>query len=276
MWRQYYSEEMVVQIIDPTPEQRQSGQEQIVMNQMVPKRDQYGFEIPGEVDILNDIDAVLYDISVVASSRSYSQRMKTQSQLAEVAQSPALANDPGLAAIVLELQIDLSDIDPKYKDMISARREQMSKNEQAQQQVAQAESQAVQGKAQSAQQSAQAQVTVANATAQSMQGTLALKQQELQMKAGESAGKNQMEQARMGMDMQTAQQNQATQQQQNAFDMQIKQMELQAQQRQQASDAQMAQMDLALKQMDIKMKEIEVQSRYRESLNEAFAPVGRD
>ena len=276
LWRQYYSEEMVVQIIDPTPEQRQAGEQQIVMNQMVPKVDQYGFEIPGEVDVLNDIDAILYDVSVVASSRSYSQRMKTQSQLAEVAQSPALANDPGLAAIVLEAQIDLSDIDPKYKDMISQRREQMSQNEQAQNQAAQAEAQAIQGKAQSAQQSAQAQVTVANATAQSMQGQLALKQQELQMKVGESAGKNQMEQAKMGMDMQTAQQNASTQAQQNAFDIQIKQLELQAQQRQQASDAQMAQMDMALKQMDLKMKEIEVQSRHRESLNEAFAPVGRD
>jgi len=262
IWRQFYPHEMVVEIVEPTPEQRMSGETQVVMNQRVPKTDGYGFEIPGEVDILNDIDAMLYDIAITQSSRSASQRTKTLDQLSEISQSPALAADPGLASIVLEAQIELSDLDPKYKDLITQRRSQMDQNEQAQNQALAAEAQATQMKGQSAQAAAQAQVLVSQATAQKMQSDTQLKAQELQLKAGESSQKGQVEQAKIQQASQSMQMEQ-----------QGKLLDLDAQQKQIAADERMAQMDLMLKQMDLKMKEMEITMAKQDRLREEFAPV---
>lgn len=283
IWRQYYSEEMVVEIIEPTPEQRKQGVQSVTLNQMVPQVDQYGFPIPGEVDVLNDVDAYLFDLAIVPSTRSYTQRMKTISQLAEVSQSPALAADPGLASIILQIQTDLLDIDPKYKDQIEARREQMAQNEQAAQQVAQAETQAVMQKANSAEQSAQAQLIVANATAQSMATQGQNKQQEIAIKAGDSQAKRQDAMLKYQSEMRKAESEQDKirmeamfSQQEFQMDQQTKQSEMIQQEQTRVADMQMKEMEIRMKEMDMRMKQMEVRSKARESLENEFAPEGQD
>lgn len=119
-WRQYYTNEMVFRVLEPSDEMKQNGQDFMVLNQQVPAKDPYGYEIPGEVEVLNDINSMVYDIVVDESQKSTTYRYKTQSQLAEMMQSPAVQNDPVLSAYLFEEWAMLSDVNDKLKDKIKA------------------------------------------------------------------------------------------------------------------------------------------------------------
>lgn len=117
-WREFYTEEMVFRIIEPTPEMRDQGTDFMSINQTVPATDPYGYEIPGVTEVLNDISAAVYDIVVEESQRSTTYRYKTQSQLAEMMQSAAVQQDPVLHAMLFQEWAMLSDVNDKLKDQI--------------------------------------------------------------------------------------------------------------------------------------------------------------
>jgi hypothetical protein len=117
-WREFYTEEMVFKVIEPTEEMKQSGQDFMTLNQQVPATDAYGYEIPGAVNVLNDVNALTYDIVVDESQKSTTYRYKTQSQISEMMQSPAVQQDPVLGAYLFEEWARLSDVSEDVKEKI--------------------------------------------------------------------------------------------------------------------------------------------------------------
>tara|TARA_R110001592_G_scaffold135882_2_gene352480 strand:+ start:2513 stop:4633 length:2121 start_codon:yes stop_codon:yes gene_type:complete len=136
-WREFYKEEMVFRIIEPTPEMRDNGTDFMAINQKVPAQDPYGYEVPGVVEVLNDINALTYDIVVEESSKSSTYRYKTQSQLAEMMQSAAVQQDPVLHAMLFQEWAMLSDVNNKLKDGIREHSSVLTQYTQQQQQMEQ-------------------------------------------------------------------------------------------------------------------------------------------
>lgn len=140
-WREFYTEEMVFRVLDPTPEMKQNGQEFMALNQQVPAEDPYGFPIPGVTSVLNDITALTYDIVVEESQRSTTYRYKTQSQLSEMMQTPSVQADPVLNAYLFEEWVNLSDVNDSLKDKIRAHSSVLVAWNQQQQQMQQQQGQ---------------------------------------------------------------------------------------------------------------------------------------
>ena len=235
----------------------QAPQGTVTLNKRVPAKDDYGFPLPGEVDILNDIGGDLYTITLVESTRSQTNRMKTLQQLSDIAASPTAMQDPVYAGIVLEAQIDLSDLDPKYKEMLSQRKDEVQQSQQASaqatQQAQQAEAQMHTQKGQAATTAAQAQQTMAQAQAQNLQQQPELRMQEIAAKVhiADSKGGGNAPQGNPAMEAAKAQ---AAQAQAAAQAQQI----LQAQQLHQQQLAQ-GEGALQAQQMDLEQKKLAMQ-----------------
>jgi hypothetical protein len=152
--RQYYTDEKVIRIVQPSQEQqeriKQNPQEQFVtINQRIPATDPYGNTVPGESVVLNDIaGGVPYDITVEESVRSSSHRLKTQAQIAEMLQSNAAAQDPEMSAFLFQEWVNLSDVSEDTKAQVKQHstvlNQKAAMEQQQNSQVAQAEQQAAQ------------------------------------------------------------------------------------------------------------------------------------
>jgi len=151
IWREYYTEEQIIQIADPTDEQRDQGREQVVLNQRVDPQLGPGYQLVYRLK--NDLNAVLYDITTKVSKRSPTERMKTLSQLAELSQTPAAAADPGIAVWAFLASADLMDLPQKYQDEVRQYSKLVQENMQREQQQKQAQSESAQQMAQAQAQS---------------------------------------------------------------------------------------------------------------------------
>lgn len=279
--RQYYTWEMIVPVIQPTEKQRKEGVEEIVLNQRVPKKDPYGFEIEGQVDIMNRPDAMLYCVTVAPSQRSQSHRLKTSAQLAEIASNPAAANDPVLGSVILEAQIDLSDLDPKYKDEIAKRREEVKQSEAAVQQGAAAEAQAATMKAESAMTMAQAQAQLAEATGNSLMveadvktRKIAVEEQKAQAQIQQIGSQVQQGEARLTLDAQKMGTDIQMKAQEAETSTQMQQIELAKMNQTMAFEREKMAHELKMKELDLEIKRLELQRKETEDIERSFAPVG--
>lgn len=140
-WREFYTEEMVFRVIEPTHEMRDNGQDFMTLNQKQPAKDPYGYDIPGVYEVLNDVSAAVYDVVVEESQRSTTYRYKTQSQLSEMMQSTAVQQDPVLHAMLFQEWAMLSDVNDKLKDQIRNHSSVLTQYQQQQQAMEQQQQQ---------------------------------------------------------------------------------------------------------------------------------------
>lgn len=174
MWREFYTQHQLVRLMDPSPEQREEGKESIEMNQ--PVDPQYKMAQDGTIELVyrlkNDVNAILYDITVKMSKRTPSERMKVLSRLTDLAQSPLAASDPGLASVLFMASAELSDLPQKYQDMLRDGSQVIQQQKQMDEQIkaaeAQQNSEAAQQQAQVQQQAQQIEMAKAQAEAQKL------------------------------------------------------------------------------------------------------------
>jgi flagellar motor switch/type III secretory pathway protein FliN len=139
--RKYYPYEKTFRIV-----QKDSKQEPfLTINQMVPAQDPMGREA-GALQKLNDITTSEYDIVIEDSYQSPTYRYKTQQQISELLQSPAVQADPVLMGMLLVEFAKLSDISSDLKEFIEqhsmAVRQEQAYQSQQQQQMAEQEQRA--------------------------------------------------------------------------------------------------------------------------------------
>ncbi len=89
----------------------------LTINQMVPAEDPMGREA-GALQKLNDITTSEYDIVIEDSYQSPTYRFKTQQQISELLQSPAVQTDPVLMGMLLVEFCKLSDMSSDLKEFI--------------------------------------------------------------------------------------------------------------------------------------------------------------
>lgn len=267
--RQFYVHEITIPILEPTETQRRNGTDTVTLNQQVPKVDKYGFVVPGETDRRNPIDGIMFNVTVVPSKRAQSYRLKTQSQINDINQNPAAANDPILGSIVLEAQIDNSDLDPKYKDMIAERRNQMKQGEAQAAQNEALVAQAAQAKGQSAMQMSEAQTRQVEATTQSLI-VKAQGEQQSSIREDKRLDKD------VALAQSTIQKNSADAQQsavQVSADMQMRQLEMQHEVRMMDMNIKLKQMELEQKRLDAANKSIDRELQMNANVDRSFEPV---
>lgn len=158
MWREYYTDEQLIPLMNPSPEQQEAGVQSVQLNQPVG----VGYEMAadGTIQLVqrlkNDVNAILYDITVRLSKRTPTERMKTLARLTELSNSPMAARDPGIGSVIFMAAADLADLPEKYQQMLRSQSQFISQK-QAQ------ESEQTQQAAQ-----AQAQLTMERAKAENM------------------------------------------------------------------------------------------------------------
>jgi len=113
-WRTYYKAEKTFRIIDKTEPDMDPF---ATINKMEPEQDAMG-NFTGGIKKLNDINAALYDITIVESVKSATYRDKQIRILESIMQSGYAAQDPGLFAGILEEILRLSDAPEKTREFL--------------------------------------------------------------------------------------------------------------------------------------------------------------
>jgi hypothetical protein len=188
MWREYYTTPQLVRLMDPTPEQRDEEKESVTLNQQVPE----GYKLNPETGayelvyrLKNDVNAILYDVTVRLSKRTPSERLKVLAQLSELAQSPMAAQDPGIGALLFVASADLMDMPQKYQDQIREYsvilKQKKAEEDQANSQAAQQNAEQVAAQTQATTQKMMADAQQAGLDVAKTQTEIAKEQSEMQL-----------------------------------------------------------------------------------------------
>ena len=133
-WRKYYTAERTFRIVDKTEPNTDPF---ATINQMVPEKDAIGRFTNG-FKKLNDINTAIYDIYLEESVKSATYRNRQLSFIEGLSQSAFAQQDAGLAAVLLEEALRLSDAPTKTKQAL---KESSNLIQQAEMQKRQAEQQ---------------------------------------------------------------------------------------------------------------------------------------
>lgn len=143
-WREHYEDEFMVRLLEPKESEGEQEQEQggeIVFNLRMQDLDTYGFPVPGKFRILNDLSQALFDVMLEESTRSSSYRIKVQSQVSDLMQSNAAAQDPVIAGLLLQAYVELSDIPDQIKSAVRSHNQVIQSRSQQAQEAQQREAQ---------------------------------------------------------------------------------------------------------------------------------------
>lgn len=111
-WREHYTDETVFRITG-----KDGNEKEVVLNQMVPAVDQWG-EQTGEISLVNDIQAALYDVVIADSQSAPTYRDRVLRSISEILQNPAVAANPQIVGPLTNFWFRLSDAPLDLKKQI--------------------------------------------------------------------------------------------------------------------------------------------------------------
>jgi hypothetical protein len=109
-WRECYTDQMTFRITMPD-----GGRESVTLNQMVPQAGWDG-QPGGGVAKINDLAAAKFDLVITDSFRSPNFRKKMAGIINEMLQSPAIAQNPNIAMLLAEEQLNNSEAPQELKN----------------------------------------------------------------------------------------------------------------------------------------------------------------
>lgn len=121
--REYYDDEMVIRI---TQEGAKGDPEELTLNATAIEPDGRG---GARLTTLNDVNSMIFDITVEDSTRTPTFRAQLMSQITDLIQSNAVANDPVLGAALFGEFVEVSDLSPETKEMVHEYNTLMRQNE---------------------------------------------------------------------------------------------------------------------------------------------------
>jgi hypothetical protein len=127
-WREFYTMEMAFRVTGKDGESKQ-----FTINQVAPKMDQFGEEVPGELTTLNDINAAIFDVRLTDSVMSPTYREKQVAVLSTLIPQ-IMPVDPVMGGKLIEFWLELSDASNDVKQFIRDRNAEKQQQQQAQEQ----------------------------------------------------------------------------------------------------------------------------------------------
>lgn len=118
--RIYYTDEMIIRV---TKEGAKGSPEFLELNKPQVEWDPIAGQ--NKVTLLNDINSMVYDITVEDSTRTPTYRAQILAQITQMFQSNAATQDPVLGAALFQEFVDLSDMSAEVKEFIKSYNSQL-------------------------------------------------------------------------------------------------------------------------------------------------------
>jgi hypothetical protein len=108
-WGEFYTDEMVFRI--------EGKKEPVIINEEVQAKDEYGYDIPDQTEIKNDVSKACYTVAIVDSVNSPTMRDRNAQTIASIIPQ-VIQVDPVMGMKLIALMIDFSDVNQETKNEI--------------------------------------------------------------------------------------------------------------------------------------------------------------